>query len=264
MEGPQPVIGLITDYAQRDGYAAVAGQLLRSATPGWNLVEVSHAIAPFDATEAGFVLQEHWDQLPEGSIHVVLVGERRGEEHPWYHVAFRNHHFLVQNNGVVSWLDGSAPLLGGMLVNPNPTHWAVRHALMPAIAQIANGQLPNYTGTASLEVKRLHTPTLSVDGKMLSGIVQYIDSYGNVITNLRREDVLRLHPEGQVAYRGSSRVTISGLVSDYQKVPKSTALMRFTDKGWLEIAIALGASPHQGAAQLLGLERFHQITLHRL
>jgi S-adenosylmethionine hydrolase len=264
MGGSQPVIALITDYAQRDGYAALAGHLLTLAATGWPLVVLSNHIAPFDVAEAGFVLNEHWKQLPEGSISVVLVGEQRGEDHPWFHVSQDGHHFLVQNNGVLSWLAGTESLQGARLKNAQPWEWAVNGVLPAAIAQLTHGKQPETERVEPLEIKRLHQPTLSQDGSMLSGMVQYIDSYGNVISNLRREDVLRLHPEGKVAYRGSTRVTINGIVMDYQQAPKSTAIMRFTDRGWLEIAIALGAAPHQGAAQLLGLERFHQITLHRL
>jgi S-adenosylmethionine hydrolase len=96
-------------------------------------------------------------------------------------------------------------------------------------------------------------PTYSENS--LRGTILHIDRFGNAITNLRRDEFLRI--KGDRSFQIFIRnLRLQRIVSAYGDVARGEALALFSDSGHLEIALREGS-----AAQLLGLKEQDMLTI---
>ena len=105
-------------------------------------------------------------------------------------------------------------------------------------------------------------PRISDDGQLMFGAILHINSFGNAVTNIRREDLEAFAPHGSYHFAYSSKERLSPATA-YQNGKKGLGALIINAGGWLEIGVHYGALPSQGAANLFGLQRFQQITLTR-
>ncbi|HNK90906.1 MAG TPA: SAM-dependent chlorinase/fluorinase, partial [Chitinophagales bacterium] len=77
----------------------------------------------------------------------------------------------------------------------------------------------------------------------------YIDSFGNVISNIRKEDFERYGDDINFRIYYRRKDYIDTFVDNYADVPRGMAMAHFNSSGYLEIGINYG-----NAAQLLGLK----------
>ena len=126
-----------------------------------------------------------------------------------------------------------------------------RDVFAPAAAYLSLGRRPQTFGPPLTELvwQPPPTPTHRVDG--LAGEVIYIDRFGNLITNIRAEELPAGMP--QVTIRGR---VIAGLSSTFHDAAAARAnsgggpplIALVGSNGYLEIAV-----PDGNAAQVLGL-----------
>ena len=103
----------------------------------------------------------------------------------------------------------------------------------------------------------------NVDTNGITGAIIYIDSFGNLITNISLA-LFKQIVQGKnfdIKIRGNS-YGINHICSQYNDVDNGNALAIFTSEGYLQIAINHGAAgTGGGAAQLFGLQLFGSVRL---
>ena len=100
--------------------------------------------------------------------------------------------------------------------------------------------------TSDYVVKEAMKPI--IQGNKIVGNVIHIDNFGNAITNIKKEDVLRFSENKQLRINYRKDDYIDRIVKDYSDVPTSYSLARFNGIDYLELCINCGH-----AADLLGL-----------
>jgi S-adenosylmethionine hydrolase len=83
----------------------------------------------------------------------------------------------------------------------------------------------------------------------ISGRVIYVDSFGNVITNIKREEIERKSINNKFKIQYGRSDFVDKIVTNYADVPMGYTLGRFNTIGYLEVSIHCG-----NASQLLGLD----------
>ena len=67
------IITLTTDMGTKDHYVAALKATILSKIPDVHIIDISHAVRPFDISEAAYHVRSCYEDFPEGTIHIVGV-----------------------------------------------------------------------------------------------------------------------------------------------------------------------------------------------
>lgn len=247
---PRPIITLTTDFGTQDHYAgALKGALLR-VCPEAHLIDISHAIKPFDIVQAALVVRNACPEFPEGSVHIVAVNCVYDTHFRFLAARSEGHFFLAPDNGLLTLLFEQLPEADvRVLTDSDPAHFPGKNAFSTAVAHLATGQPFEEIGpqagplTERIGLRPVITPT------RIRGTVIHIDNFENALVNIGRE-TFELTAQGRPFSLFFKRNDpISRLSQRYCDVPVGEPLCLFNSAGLLEIAVNMGR-----AATLLGLK----------
>lgn len=244
------LITLTTDFGTHDYYAgALKGALLRRC-PAVQLVDISHAIKPFDIVQAAFVVQNAYPEFPEGTIHLIGVNAVYAADFRFVAARYQGHFFLAPDNGLLTLLFDNLPEADLRALPPGPqSHFPVKNIFADAAGHLAAGQPFEAIGTPAGDL--LHRISLQpvITPTRIRGTVIHIDNFENAIVNIRRE-TFEKNVRGRVFSLFFKRNdAISRLCQNYCDVPVGEPLCLFNSAGFLEISVNMGR-----AATLLGLK----------
>jgi S-adenosylmethionine hydrolase len=239
------IVTLLTDFGWADGYVGVMKGVILSIAPHITLVDITHDVAPQDVRDAAYVLYTAVSYFPPDTVHLAVVDPGVGSERRAIAVRTAQGTFVAPDNGVLSYvLDAGPPQVAVSLTNPQYHLARVsrtfhgRDIFAPAAAYLARGVPVTELGEPINDLVTFPVPRVRArENGSLVGQVIHVDHFGNVITNLRREDfpwpneVSVLEIGGQV---------ISGLHETYTQARPGEPLALIGSSGHLEIAIAGG------------------------
>src|SRR5436190_14463343 len=104
-----PIITFLSDFGYIDHYVAAVKARLVSSQPNTPIVDISHAIQPFDIAHAVYVLSSVFRDFPEGTVHLVAVDTQGSKTGKFHAIKFQGHYFVCADNGLLSLLTESAP-----------------------------------------------------------------------------------------------------------------------------------------------------------
>jgi S-adenosylmethionine hydrolase len=254
-----PAITLLTDFGTDDIYVGVMKGVLQRIAPNSTVIDLIHAVAPQDVVQAAFLLQQAWRYFPPGTVHLVVVDPGVGTQRRRLALRCEGQYFVGPDNGVLSAVlpDTSRGQRGvGQAYEASEVEipsevqafageggtseglsatFEGRDVFAPAAAFLANGGDISKIGRA---VERMQTlPAFRAPD--LRGVVLHVDRYGNLITDIRGDDV----PAGagfEVAGRRLSLVRTYGDSSGLCAIVGSG--------GFVEVAL-----PGGSAAAVLGV-----------
>jgi S-adenosylmethionine hydrolase len=248
------ILTLTTDFGLGSLYVAAMKGALLSVNPAARLVDLSHAIPPQDLRYASFFLRNTLPYYPAGTLHVVVVDPGVGTERAILFVEVGEQRLLTPDNGCWTSL---CDLLGQprrVVRLAEPRYWRPqvsatfhgRDIFAPTAGHLSLGLDPALLGPPASEWVRLDLPAPILGEHQLSGEVLFIDSFGNLVTNL----------PGDALERWASRplrieiggVEISHLVRTYGEVEPGSLVALISSAGTLEVAVS-----HGSAAKRLGV-----------
>jgi len=236
------VITLTTDFGDGCYVAQLKGAIF-SINPQVKVVDLTHQISPQNVREAALFLAWTVFYFPPGTVHLAVVDPGVGTDRALVLVQAQGHFFLGPDNGLFSWVLGAAARVWRL---DQPVFWreAVsdtfhgRDILAPVAAHLSLGVRPAQVGTTSRCAVVFPWPE-PTSGR---GEVLAVDRFGNLITNLGRDQV----PEGCQVQVGTHPP--APIVRTYADGPIGAVLGLWGSGGLLEIAVREGH-----AAQLLGV-----------
>jgi S-adenosylmethionine hydrolase len=261
MAAEPPVVTLISDFGLADWYVATMKGVMLDICPALRIVDVSHDIRPQQVEQAAFVSQNAWPYFPRGSIHVAVVDPGVGTSRLGLLVQDGQATYIGPDNGVLSAAipDNHRPGSPGRvtrppgmkaysltnrryLLEPVSSTFHGRDVFAPVAAHVACGVAAHALGDEVSDIFALPAlrASASQDGS-LSGRVLHIDYFGNVITDIRSEDV----PEGPFVIELGNGL-VEGPIGTYAEGAGVSALAG--SSGYLEIAV-----PNGRAADTLGV-----------
>lgn len=242
---PTPLFTLLTDFGTTDHRAAaLTAHLLRHAPTDARLVVISHDVPPFDLAHAAWVLGAAFAEFPEGTIHVVAVAARQAAGAPLLAAQFRGHFFVLPDNGLLTLLtDGAPAAVVRLPLQPGPA----RVGLGRAAGLLAQGKPLETLGEVAETVVELHRPQIGLTDNQLLGHVQYVDRYGNLVTNLTRDMLIAAAAERPYTIRFGPEA-IQRVLPHYSAAEPGEVACVFDSRGHLCIGLRQAS-----AAQQLGL-----------
>jgi S-adenosyl-L-methionine hydrolase (adenosine-forming) len=232
------VITLLTDFGLRDPFVGIMKGVILSRFAGARLVDLTHDIAPQDIAEASLWLAESFEWFPLGTVHVAVVDPGVGTDRPAIAVAAHGHFFVGPDNGLLAPATDSdkgrtVHAIDHSKLNertPSRTFHG-RDVFAPCAAAMASGISLAEVGPRLEGMAPSKLPGSSREGDVVHGVVVTVDRFGNLMTNLRAEQI----PHAIEVRIGTRAVPIP-IRGTYAEARAGEDLALINSFGYLEIA----------------------------
>ena len=256
------IITLTTDLGLTDAYVAAMKGVILGINPEAKLIDICHTIKPQNIPQAAFVLGTAYQFFPDKTIHVVVVDPGVGTERRAIILRTPSADFVAPDNGALSYVLQQCKSVKGRSINNlqqvelEPGIEAVtitkhqfwrslvsstfhgRDIFAPVAARLSLGFPPIDFGETitSVTMLSLPHPYQAPDGSLV-GHILHIDSFGNLITNIKGVDL----PQTKRAITIEvGNQLISGLSRTYAEGKGLLALIG--SSGYLEISLKGGSA----------------------
>jgi S-adenosylmethionine hydrolase len=250
-------ISFLSDFGHDDEFVGVVHGVLAKLAPRSRVIHIGHQFPRGNIKAAALALTRAIQYLPEGVCLAVVdpgVGTSRkalAAETSWGT-------FIGPDNGLLSpavaMVGGATKIVAienpeAMIPSPGQTFHG-RDVFAPAAALIASGEAaidelgPQIPGE---EIVPLLLPLTETTGSMISGEAWWVDTFGNVQTNIGPEDVagLGINPGDTVTVKVGSTLHSLPWVSSYGDVAEGEALIHVDSVGLLAVSIRGGRADEE-------------------
>jgi len=250
-------ISFLSDFGHLDEFVGVVHGVLAKLAPDSRVVDVGHCFPRGNVKSAALALTRAVQYLPEGVCLAVVdpgVGTSRraiAAETSWGT-------FVGPDNGLLS---PAVAMVGGatrivsienpeaMIPSPGETFHG-RDLFAPAAALIASGDAtidelgPELNGE---EIVPLLLPLTETTGSIVTGEAWWVDTFGNVQTNVGPEDLasVGVGPGDVVTVKIGSAVHSVPWVSSYAEVEEGAVLIHIDSVGLLAVAVRGGRADEE-------------------
>ncbi len=242
------VVTLLTDFGVDDPYVGIMKGVLLSINPNIRPVDLTHHIPPQNVRAGAFILAAAYSFFPAGTIHLAIVDPGVGTERKLLAAHTANYWFVGPDNGIFSLVwHRENPVEVVSLENSKYWLESVSHTfhgrdiMAPVAAHISKGIELTQFGPRYDPVGELPwSPVLIEQGKIRGEII-YIDRFGNLVTNIRLQDI----PENSFPDKITIRVgrwIIKGLARTYGDASPGALVALIGSYGYLEIAVNSGSA----------------------
>ena len=269
------VITLLTDFGNQDAYVGIVKGVIAGINPFANIADICHNVPPQDIFGGAYLLYSSYKYFPKKTIHVAVVDPGVGSRRDIVCVETKDYFFLVPDNGLLSFIVQEEKPKSIIRVTNNKYFLPLpsstfhgRDVFAPVAAHLSLGVKPQQLGIKINQLEQLDIPkpvrkkTGQVEGQII-----YIDRFGNLITNITKEHLVK-GVEGQKSEDRSQKLEnrikqrkttlkelfslcntietvigrkkVVGLSNTYLDVNAGEPLVLFGSAGFLEISINQG------------------------
>lgn len=252
MNTRHPIVTLTTDFGLEDEYAGGIKGVLLSHNSAIHIVDITHRIPRHDIHAAAHLLSRSYRYFPAGTVHLVVVDPGVGSARAILALSAGGQFFVGPDNGIftpvfrdncdthVHRVTNDTLFLPGI---SNTFHG--RDIMAPVAARLATGLPVTAVGPQISSACCTHLPSTpcTVSQNTFVGEVVAIDHFGNLLTNIKRDDLEK--------WRGSSSISIeiknisfSDIHTAYSDCPSDHFLTLYDSHDFLEIACNGGHAAH--------------------
>jgi S-adenosylmethionine hydrolase len=257
------IITLTTDYGANDHFVGTMKGVILKINPEVTIVDITHGVAPFDVLDGALAIGAAYAYFPPKTIHLVVVDPGVGTERRPLLVSGDNQYFVAPDNGVLS------------LVYERNTNVVVRHAnaehyylqpvsktfhgrdiFAPVAAWLSKGWQTASMGEEIQDFKKFALPRPKPAGAAVKGVVMRVDSFGNLVTNFRSEDLPQsVLASGDISLQVGTH-SVARLVDTFARGENAEPVAFIGSSGYVEIAVNKG-----NASRALGIGRGAPVVL---
>lgn len=193
-----PLITLISDFGLRDEYVGVMKGVILTYAPKARIVDISHLLPPQNVPAAAHLLARTYPSFPPGTVHLAVVDPGVGSSRAILAMAADGQYFVGPDNGLFTPVFLSAASLAVHRVTASHlflsrvgSTFHGRDIMAPIAARLAGGLALDEVGPVVPVQDCFHLRHGEVvrKGDMLQGQIVHIDHFGNLCTNLVRQEV---------------------------------------------------------------------------
>ena len=243
------LITLLSDFGLKDVYVGVMKGVIAQINPRLTVIDLTHEIPPQNLAAARFNLMNAYPYFPVGTVHVAVVDPGVGSHRRGIALQIDAGFLVGPDNGLFSGVLQQTRVLGAVELT-NPEYWRTampsttfhgRDIFASVGAHLACGVSLEQLGE-SIDPKTLvqlaippHTPTASG----IVGCIQYIDRFGNLITNIPGTEVRGKTWSVIVGDSLTQRLHHRMIPSSqtYSDRPLKEVVALIGSHGWVEIAV---------------------------
>ncbi len=259
---PGSIITLTTDFGNGSPYIAAMKGAILSINRDATIIDLSHSVAPQNIRQGALHLVTSSCNFPRGTIHVVVVDPGVGTERFLLCAALGGSYYLAPDNGVLDAL-ARKNYPDRIIALTDSKYWMEkvsetfhgRDILAPVAAHLSLGVPPESLGDPLDAMVQLAWPKVDVMPGKIEGVIESIDSFGNLISNVD-EEMLGDVPRDDAVRIVCDEHETTGIYRTYGDHPPMTLIALIGSGGKLELAIV-----DDSAAIMLGVAPGAKISI---
>ena len=191
------IITLLTDFGLQDNYVGSMKGVMLALNPDLQLVDITHMVPPHDISAGAFTLGQAAPCFPLGTIHLAVVDPGVGTARKAIIASAGGHYFVAPDNGLLSYVIDAADEFSAYEITadhyfrkPVSSTFHGRDVFAPAAAWLSKDIPLKQFGPRVEDPVRLKLPIpVKVREALLQAAILAVDQFGNLITNLKPQDV---------------------------------------------------------------------------
>jgi|LSQX01.3.fsa_nt_gb S-adenosylmethionine hydrolase len=239
------MITLTSDFGIKDPYVAEMKGAILSINPNAKIIDVSHEVTKFNIRMAAFFLASAAPYFPKRTVHLAVVDPGVGTERRAIIVQTTQGFFVGPDNGVLM-LAAQAQGIKHIYEITNPkfilpclsSTFHGRDIFAPVSAHLDKGVEPAEFGLKVKDVIVQKFVNIKRKNNLLHSEVLHVDSFGNVITNIKKTDLFQTTLLTVNLHNVSLEVPMT---ETYGQVKHSDALALIGSHGFLEFGLNQGS-----------------------
>jgi len=261
----QRFVTLTTDFGTDDHYVGTMKGVILNVNPAAQIVDICNSVQSYDLLEGALAIAEAYSCFPTNTIHVVVVDPGVGSTRRPILVDTGSYLFVAPDNGVLSFIYEREERV--MVRHITASHYFRqpvsatfhgRDVFAPVAGYLSKGIAPDSLGEVIEDYMRFAVRGAKPLGdKLVRGIVLKVDKFGNLITNIRPDDVPRLFEAEPPPFRiVVGKGDVRTLRTTFSDGPPGEAFAIVGSMGFLEIV-----TNHGSAAQVLTAGKNSEVTV---
>jgi S-adenosylmethionine hydrolase len=240
------IITLLSDFGLKDVYVGVMKGIIATINPDAHLIDLTHQINPQDIVGGRFSLMNAYPHFPKSTVHLAVVDPGVGSKRRGVAIQVAGGYLVGPDNGLFSGiLSFFPPLIAVSLTNKqywykeNPSYTFHGRDIFAAVAAHLSQGIPIQILGDVIDPEsllRLSIPDLEINPEGIKGSIQYIDYFGNLITNI---------PQSALTSKNWT-IKVGELIispdETYSNVPLGELVAVVGSQGWVEIAVNGGSA----------------------
>lgn len=178
------MIVLLTDFGQSEYVGVMKGVICRINNNA-KIIDLCHNISPQNIIEASWILKNNFRYFPESAIFCCVVDPGVGTERKALAVKTKDYYFVAPDNGLL-WETLKELEINDIRNIPIPENASNTFHGRDVFAKSAANIDLGHFDTIGLKIKEIKKLELYRNAR--EGLVVRIDSFGNIITNLPKEN----------------------------------------------------------------------------
>jgi S-adenosyl-L-methionine hydrolase (adenosine-forming) len=247
------MLTLTTDLGYRDPYLAIVKARLYSQNPGLQIIDLSCDIKDNNISDAAFIIRNALPYFPEDTVHLVAVkfiidssdfNKANAIDNTRYLLTrYHNQYIVCPDNGLFTLLDSafSEPVYQLYYEDNSKHHFFLKDVFINTAAHLLAKNKIEDIGILTDEYYKAVPFESFVTGNILKGKGIYVDDFGNIITNITKQQFM------DVIGKRSFSITlphtrITKILNTYDEVKLGQPLILFNSFGNLEVAVNGGSA----------------------
>jgi S-adenosylmethionine hydrolase len=193
----RPVITITTDFGTNDHFVGAMKGVIVDIVPEAQIVDISHAVQPFDVLDGALTIAQAYSYFPNGAIHLVVVDPGVGTARRPILASSDGHHFVAPDNGVLSMVYAREQRMHVRHITsehyfrqPVSNTFHGRDIFAPVAAYLAKQVESDKFGEEIEDYVKFAAPRPKAAGEnRIRGVVLKVDRFGNLVTNVTAADV---------------------------------------------------------------------------
>ena len=253
----QRMVTFTTDFGYTDHYVGTMKAVIFSINPEAHIVDICNAVQSYDVLDGAITIAQAYRYFPSDTLHLVIVDPGVGSSRRPILVTTERHVFLAPDNGVLSFVYEREERVSvrhitseHYFLQPVSQTFHGRDIFAAVAGWLSKGVEVDKFGDEITDFVRFAAPKPKLVGdRAMKGIVLKVDKFGNLITNIRPEDLPQLFQAEPPAFKivvGKAEVT--KLKTSYSQGTPGELFAIEGSMGFLEIATNRGAAARSALA----------------
>ncbi len=245
-----PLVALLSDFKQTDYFVASLKGVILGINPEAQLIDITHEIPAFDRASAAFQLWACFRFFPIGTVFLSVVDPGVGSSRKILLAQTRTGYFFIApDNGILTLVLKQDPPVElryiteeRYFLSEQSRTFEARDRMAPAAAWITKGEPCENFGPACVSPFELDVNEPQQTRSAIQGQVLYIDTFGNVITNIPSAWLDKLADGNKAVLRCRVHVTAIPYGQNYAQAKKGGSLFLEGSVGLVELAVYRGSA----------------------
>ena len=244
------IITLLTDFGLSDIYVGVMKGTIAQINPQLKVIDITHDIPPQNIAAGRFCLMNAYAYFPPETVHIAVVDPGVGSSRRAVAIQCANFCLVGPDNGLFSGVLSRESAIESVELT-NPKYWRTpqpsstfhgRDIFAAAGAHLANGVALEELGEAidPNSLVQLQIPNCAVTATGIEGCIQYVDRFGNLITNIPNNCIQSNNWSVKVDRISDAILIPSG--ETYNDCQPGDLVAIIGSDGWLEISVNGGSA----------------------